>query len=267
MDELVKILPIQLSTTLLEIKKQLSDIKHEIISKKSIDEIVFETQKLKQVSIIYNIKDTEYFFSINFLKKRDLISWKFLPQNRTSTILYQSSHGDSNDSVVYNRLINDLNKWKGFVLEAYKIENPIDFFDIDNFIKFYSDEILAEYEPTPDELKYPLSTDKQLRAIELLNKQAEFIDQELREIEDNTSEQYNDLSHAKILTERIKENISRTTEAEVRRNWSISLAYIRKWCGEKFLQFLMLDKSTNYDLLRTLGSFMGGAIGIPKLES
>lgn len=259
-------LPIELTRLLNEFNKELSELKKEIVADASSQVIKYNNSKAEKIIFSYKKRNSNFFFEINFIVSKDIINWKFYPYNGTSTKPTAIGETNSNDSSVYTRLSNSLRSWLKIVTTVLQTENPLAFFEVDDFIRFYSNEILDEIPITEEENKFPLSSEKQKIAIDLINIQEKFLKKEIESIEDKTSEKYHDLQLSKKLIEKIKEELPRTTAAEVKRNWTISLGSIKKWCGEQFIKFLIADKQTNYDLSRTLGSFLGGVFGIPKIE-
>lgn len=116
------------------------------------------------------------------------------------------------------------------------------------------------------DFRTPLSSALQILAIDMVDKQLEFISNEISVLGGDDPEKKNDLMIAKNILDKMKSDIPRMTIAEIKKSWSISLGAIRKWCGEKFVTFLKIDKSNGYDVSRMIGSFIGGALGIPKIE-
>ncbi|MGE0020711.1 MAG: hypothetical protein AB7S72_13650 [Draconibacterium sp.] len=259
-------LPLELTRTLNEFNKELSELRKDIIADASSKIITYNNSKSEQITFSYKTKNSNLFFDINFIVSRDLIHWKFYPYNNTSTKPTTIGETNANDSKVYNQLLDSLKSWLKIVKTVLQLDNPLTFFEIDDFIKFYSNEILDEIPISDEENKFPLSSEGQKKAIDLINIQEKFLIIEIEEIEDKTSEKYHDLELSRKLIEKIKEELPRTTVADLKRNWAISLGSIKKWCSEKFIQYLIADKQTNYDLSRTLGSFIGGVLGIPKIE-
>lgn len=259
-------LPLELTRTLNEFNKELSELRKEIVGYASSKVITSNNSKSEQITFSYRNKNSNIFFDINFIVSRDIIHWKFYPYNNTSTKPTSIGETNANDSKVYIQLLDSLKSWLKIVKTVLQIDNPLTFFEIDDFIRFYSNEILEENPISEEESKFPLSSERQRKAIELINIQQKFLLNEIEGIEDKTSEKYHDLELSRKLIEKIKEELPRTTVADIKRNWAISLGSIKKWCSEKFIQYLIADKQTNYDLSRTLGSFIGGIFGIPKIE-
>lgn len=259
-------IPFELIRTLNEFNVEFSGSKKDFVIDANSRVLNLSNSKFEQIVISYKKKNSDFFFAIFFTVSRDLINWKYYPYNNTSSRPTSTKENDSNDASVYKRLLSALKSWLQLVTNLIEIENPLRFFEIDDFIRFYSDEILTDFPISDEEKKFPLSSKKQQKAIDLINIQEKFIEKEIEKIEDKTSEKYQDLDLSRKLLERIKEEIPRKTAAEIKRNWSISLGGIKKWCSEKFIQFLIVDKQSNFDLSRTVGSFMGGVFGIPKIE-
>jgi hypothetical protein len=266
MEDLEKKIPYELTVTLNKFNVELTKIKNEVTMEASSTNIKISNSNQTQITISYRIKNLNFYFIIYFITGSDLIHWKYYPYNKTSTKSTTVGQASTSDPSVFSRLLSTLISWKQLIENYKTIENPINFFLVDDFIKFYSDEILEEIPENETENKFPLSSAKQIKALKLIELQIQFLDREIINTEDQSSEKYNDLVNSKKLIEKIRENLPRLTASEVKKNWSISLAGIKKWCGEKFIQFLKLDKESGHDLSRTLGSFIGGIFGIPKLD-
>lgn len=265
MENIVKKIPIALTQILNKFNEQLTKIRNEINMEASLSNVGLNNQR--QINISYRLKNTDYYFNIFFTTTTDLIYWTYYPYARTSTNSTSVAQVNISNSGVLPNLMNSLINWKQHIEDFKCVDNPINYFLVDDFIKFYSDEIQEEIPEIENESIYPLSSAKQVKALNLIELQIEFINNEINDIGDQTSEKYYDLINSKKLIERIKEDLPRITVAELKRNWSISLAGIKKWCNEKFLQFLNMDKETEYDLSRSLGSFIGGILGVPKLDN
>ena len=258
-------IPVELTKILNEFNKELSKINVEIALDASSREISKQNNKYEQVTITYSVKESTFLFSIFFILDVDKIRWKFYPHNITSTRATNFSEKDSNSNGTFNQLKNSFTTWKNIIIQVRELQNPFDYFKVDKFLKFYSDEIITDLPITEDQNLLPMSSEKQKVAVKLLSQQKEFLQNELNEIVDKDSEKYADLNLAKSFVEKIEEELPRLTEEEVKRNWAISLAGIKKWCENKFLTFLSADKNTDYNLSRSLGSFIGGAFGFPNL--
>lgn len=267
MEDLEKIIPYELTVTLNKFNVELSNIKNEVAMEASSTSVRTNNSNQTQVTIAYRIKNVNFYFIIYFIIGTDLIHWKYYPYNKTSTQPTTVGQVSTIDTAVFSRLMSTLISWKQLIENFRTIENPIKFFLVDDFVKFYSDEILDEMPENETEIRFPLSSAKQIKALQLIDLQIKFLDSEIINIEDHTSEKYKDLVNSKKLIEKIREDLPRITAAEVKKNWSISLAIIKKWCFEKFVLFLKMDKKNNYDLSRTLGSFIGGLFGFPKLDT
>lgn len=263
MEDLEKKIPYSLTLTLNKFNELLTPFKKDVI----MEAAPSNSATQKQITISYRFRNTDFYFHIYFTLVSDLIYWQYYPYSNTSTKPTSVAQSSSNSSTIYKSLSDTLILWKKLCEDFRSIENPIKFFQIDDYIKFYADEILVELPENETDSKLPLSSLKQSMAIKLLNLQIQFLDTEINGIEDLKSEKYKDLFFAKKLLEKIKEDLPRTTTSDVKKNWIISLACIKKWCFDKFLAFLSADKNSHYDLSRTLGSFIGGIFNIPKLES
>lgn len=264
MKDLTKKIPIELTQTLNKFNNELEHLQSKIGLSAESKSVSAQNSNREQIVVSYQLKNSSYFFHINFVVELDLINWKYYPHNNTSTKTTTSSQINSNDNGAYKRLLNALQLWKNKVINVIEIEDPIDYFRVDKFIKFYSSEIIDEYPITEEQKQLPMPSERQKKALRLLGVQREFIQSELEDEKDINSDKYIDLNLAKELIEKIEEELPRLTEAEVKQNWSISLAGIKKWCENKFLTFLAADNNNDYSLSRSLGSFVGGALNLPN---
>lgn len=230
-----------------------------------IRSVRLQNSNREQVVITYSLKNSDFFFQIYFVVALDNINWKYYPTNNTSTKPTITSQTDSGSNGAFTRLFNTLTQWKNFISTVTELDNPIEYFKVDKFLKFYSSEIIDEFPITDEPKQLPMPSERQKKAIKLLEVQKEFIQLELEDEKDAGSDKYVDLNMAKELIEKIEEELPRLTEAEVKQNWSISLAGIKKWCENKFFIFLAEDKKLDYSFSRSFGSFVGGAFGLPNL--
>lgn len=267
MKELVNRIPIELTQLLNTYSKDLSDKRKYIGMIASEFRVQYKNSEYDGIRIRYNKKGTSFFFEIEYLLKVDLISWKFYPESKNSTKEKIYDRTIFEPVLKNNSLLSHLRLWKNNISEIDSLENPLDYFSVDNFIKYCAGEFIEEFDIHEQDEMLPLSHSNQKKVIYLINKQTEFLEIEISEISDSSSEKYNDLLISKKILVEIQENISRMTIAEIKRNWAFSLGAIRKWCESQYIKVLMADKSSNYELSRSLGSFIGGIFGIPKLES
>lgn len=219
------------------------------------------------IRIRYNHKFTTFYFELEYLLFADLISWKYFPRAANSTRVAKNERTSLESVLRNNKLLTHLRKWKNNLVEIESLENPLGFFITDDFIKFYAGEFIEEIVVHEQDEKLPLSYSNREKVIYFITKQIEFLKTEISEIKDLSSEKYNDLIVSQKILNEIQENISRMTVADIKRNWSISLGAIRKWCENQFINFLDADRNSKYDISRSLGSFVGGLFGIPKLDS
>lgn len=256
--------PIELNKVLNEFNEKISTIRNEFTAEaNSLLQRDFDPESEKTV-FRYEKKNTDFYFQITYYKSSNLISWEYYPGLKTSVNSTKFNSLKSR-AEIYSKMRSSLIRWEQNIRESSSIGNPLAFFEHDNFIEFYSTEILEEIPITEEEKRFPLSSPKRAQAIALISIQTKFLEKELEQIEDKTSEEYRDLELSKNLLVKIKEELPRTTAAEVKRNWSLSLAFITKWCGDKFRKFLIADKQNGFDFSRSLGSFIGGVFGIPKI--
>jgi len=266
MKDLVNKIPIELTQLLNSFNQDLSDKKKIIKMTASEFRVRYNNSEYDGIKILYKLIDTSFFIELDYLLKGDVISWRFYPQAKNSTKEKKIDWRSLETVLKGNILLNQLRTWKNIIAEIESLENPLEFFAIDDFIKFYAGEFIDEIVINEQDEKLPLSSSNKEKVINLIAKQSEFLEIEISEIEDSSSEKYNDLLISQKILGEIQENISRKTVAEIKRNWSISLGAIRKWCEDKYLKFLAADKSSNYELSRSLGSFIGGLFGFPRLD-
>jgi hypothetical protein len=265
MIEITKKLPITLIEILNNFNEELSNFRRDVEMKSDIGEIRLNSTKYERVNIRYLLKNTSFYFEINFVLEGDFIDWNFYPHRQDSTKKYSRARIGVTSNV-YSELKNALTNWKKIITNISQLKNPLEYFDSDNFIEFYSGEILEQIPTTEEEEKYPLSSAKRKLAIELIDKQTKFIKKELSAVKDVNSDKYYDLLLAEKNLNELKEDLPRMTVAEVKRKWSISLGVIIKWCSGKFIKFTKMDGVSGHDISRTIGSFIGGVFGIPKID-
>ena len=265
MNEIAKKLPITLIEILNAFNEDLSDLRRNIELSTNSSETKVKNIKYEKISIKYSLKKTNFYFEIHFLVVGDYIDWNFYPHKEDSTRKYARTRTELTTNI-YTELGSALHKWKEMVTNIYELKNPFEYFDTDNFIEFYSGEILEQIPTTEEEENYPLSSAKRKLAIELIDKQTKFIKKELSAVTDVNSDKYYDLLLAEKNLNELKEDLPRMTVAEVKRKWSISLGVIMKWCSNKFIKFTKMDGISGNDVSRTIGSFIGGVFGIPKID-
>jgi hypothetical protein len=262
MNELYKKIPIKLTQILNAFNIELKSYK------KSID-LVFSSEtaqydkQYEKIIIEYKIKNTEFYFKVNFITEKDYINWDFYPNLETSTKKKEKGTTTTTENT-YKELTENLTHWNSKLKDIYSLENPMIFFT-DKFIENYAFEILEEVETVNHEYEIPLPSKKQKMALLLLEKHKEFIEIEMENSKEN-SEKIKDLEVAKKNITEIEGNITRMTISEVKQKWSIAFGVIMKWSAEKFVKFVKIDKATGQDISRMLGGFIGGVFGIPKIE-
>jgi hypothetical protein len=265
MKDLANRIPIELTQLLNNFNKELSEKRKSVEMAASEFRVRHNSADYDGIRLRYSLKGTLFFFEIEYLLKGDLINWKFYPESKNSTKEKKYDRTVISSVLKSNSLLGHLRLWKNNISEIEQLENPLDYFSVDSFIKFYAGEFIEEFDIGEQDEMLPLPQSKRDMVISLINIQAEFLGSEISEIDDKSSEKYNDLVVSKNILVEIQENISRMTVAEIKRNWAISLGAIRKWCENKYVEFLMADKNTKYELSRSLGSFIGGLFGIPRL--
>ncbi|CAM3620059.1 hypothetical protein FLGE108171_06455 [Flavobacterium gelidilacus] len=265
MIDITKKLPISLITLLNNFNAKLIPFRKKTELIATTSRVNFNNSNYENIKTKYIIKDTNFFFEINFIIDVDLIYWQYYPETK------DSSKKTSQRKILFDKksssqLETELTKWEENISLIDKIENPLNFFSKDKIIEFYSKEIQQKISFNEFEDELPLASEKQELAIILIEKQEEFLEVELIEIEDITSQKYKDLSKAKDNLKELKENISQMTISEVKHKWSLSFGTIIKWSKNKFIIFMKIDKATGNDISRLIGSFLGGVFGIQKIE-
>lgn len=265
MIDITKKLPISLITLLNNFNEKLIPFRKQTelsatSSKTTHNSISYENIKTK-----YNIKNSDFFFEINFVIEGDYIDWKYYPETEDSS-KKTTQRRTSFSKKTLDLLESELMKWKKNISLITKLENPLEFFSKDKIIEFYSNEVQQKMTFNEFEEELPLSSEKQELAIILIEKQEKFLNIELKNIEDKTSDKYQDLNKAKENLKELKENIPQMTVSEVKRQWSLSFGTIIKWAKNKFVVFMNIDKASGNDISRLIGSFVGGIFGIPKVE-
>ncbi|PKG50333.1 hypothetical protein [Olleya sp. 1-3] len=265
MIDITKKLPISLITLLNNFNEKLIPFRKKTELNATSSKVSFNSINYESIKTKYTIKDSNFFFEINFVIDGDYIGWNYYPETKDSSkkttqkrILF--------DKKSSSQLATDLTKWEENIILTDKLDNPLDFFIKDRIIEFYSNEIQQKMTFNEFEDELPLASEKQELAIILIEKQEKFLEIELKEIEDKTSEKYQDLNKAKENLEELKENMSRMTVSEVKYKWSLSFGTIIKWSKKKFTSFMNIDKASGNDISRLIGSFLGGVFGVPKIE-
>lgn len=262
MNELYKKIPIRLTQILNEFNIELKNYRKSIDLIFSSSTVQFD-KEYEKISIKYTIKNTEFYFKIDFVTEKDYINWDFYPNLKTSTKKKEKGTVVTNESI-YQELIKNLTHWNSKLTDIYSLENPMNFFS-DKFIEVYAYEVLEEIETVNHENEIPLPSKKQEKALLLLDKHKKFIEIEIKSSNGN-SEKIKDLEIAKKNITEIEENITRMTISEVKYKWAIAFGVIIKWSAEKFLKFVKLDRASGQDISRMLGSFIGGIFGVPKID-
>tara|TARA_B100001778_G_C18537243_1_gene606499 strand:+ start:144 stop:989 length:846 start_codon:yes stop_codon:yes gene_type:complete len=265
MNELTKKLPVTLIGILNSFNKELSNFRREISIISNLSKVRLNSNDFEKITIRYVLNKSSFYFEINVLLIGDYIDWKFYPNEQESTKPSSRSRSAISKEV-YTDLESKLIGWKDVITKVTELKDPLEFFNSDNFIEFYSQEILEFFPTTDEDEKYPLSSKKQKLATELIDKQSKFILKELSQIQNKESDKYYDLSRANRNLLELKEDIKVMTVEEVKRKWSLSLGAIVKWCRDKFIKYLKLDSANGHDVSRAFGSFIGGVFGIPKFD-
>tara|TARA_B110000879_G_scaffold6_1_gene6 strand:+ start:447 stop:1244 length:798 start_codon:yes stop_codon:yes gene_type:complete len=265
MIDITKKLPISLITLMNSFNDKLIPLRKQMELISTSNKVRLNSSDYENIKTKYIVKNSEFFFEINFLINGDYIDWNYYPNVKDSS--KKSNQGRiAFDQKIYDRLKSDLEKWEKNILVVNELSNPVEFFTKDKIIEFYSKEIIEKIPFNEYEEEFPLHSDKQDLAIILIDKQIKFIETELKGIKDKSSEKHQDLTNAKTNLSELKENMSQMTISEVKKKWSLSFGTIIKWLKAKFIQFLNIDKASGNDISRLIGGFIGGVFGVPKVE-
>lgn len=264
MHKLMNKLPTALIELLNSFNNEIANLNDKVILKTEIGKRTLVKVVYEQILISYEIKSTDDYFMIEFIPKKDIIGWKYFPKNKMSSngASVNLTAGSPN---LYASLLSALNQWNVHVAQRINLENPLIYFDSDRFIRFYSAEILNEIKIKDSDKNYPVPFHQQEGIIEQLKVQTELLDSQIKISEDNP-EKLNDLKVSKEIAEKMIEELPRMTIEEVKVNWSLSLGGVLKWCGDKLLNVINLDSKNGNNISRSLGSFIGGLLGVPKIE-
>jgi hypothetical protein len=265
MDELIKLIPMELTKLLSTFNKELDEFQKVIEMSAIRAKINYNRTFYDGVRIRYKQKNTNLYFEIEYIFKSEYISWKYYPYQKHTTKEKNRPKKIIEEKNTFEELISSLRHWKNNLIAINELENPLEYFKADNLIKFYAGEVLDIIQITELDKKVPLSSKMQPLILKIIEKQKKFIAEEISNLKDEETEKKNDLIVANGFLDNMKENISRMTVAEVKNSWAITFGAIRKWCGEKFLDFVEFDKKNDNDISRMIGSFMGGFFGMPKL--
>ena len=265
MNDLEKKIPIDLTNLLNSINQDLS-YKRELISLACFEVKISKSNIAHNgVKILYQVKDTDFLFEINYIFDSNQINCSYYPGS-TNSISKQSVEWTSLAEAVSKGIIsNHIKLWKSLLDQIFNLKNPLDFFKIDNFIEFYAGEFIQDFPISKEDEIKPFTALQQQKLLEFIDLQSKFIDLELSNPASVSSEKKQDLTNAQKIIFDIQENITRMTAAQVKRNMAFSLAAIRKWCEHQLINFLVTDKAYENQISRSLGSFVGGLLGIPPI--
>ena len=264
MKSISKFLPIELIKLLNDFNKSLDDYRNQIELTSQQQNSSIGGKSAKLITIRYNVKETTYYFEIRFTYKLDGIVWDFYPNDKISSNNKSTTSQTLNSHVLKN-LKTNLETWRKNLSELFEIEDPLDFFK-DNFIKSYSAEIIDFVDDDKSKENYPLTIEKQLKVIELIEEQKGFIKTEMELLTDKKSEKYIDLDNSIIELNEIKENLPRLTIKELKMRWAPTFAILIKWCGKQLAAFAKFDAENDGNISRTIGNLFGGIFNIPKME-
>lgn len=264
MIDITKKLPISLIVILNDFNKKLVPFRKQTELNAISSKINLNNGHHEKIRIRYTIKNS-LFFEINFIIDVDYIDWNYYPETKDSSKKTVQKRIAFNDKTA-ELLLSELIKWEGNISLINNLKNPFEFFNKDKIIEFYSNEVHQKMTFNEHEDELPLASEKQEMAIVLIEKQEKFLEIELKNIDDNTSEKYKDLKYAKDNLNELKENMSQMTVSEVKKKWSLSFGTIIKWSKRNFITYMHIDKASGNDISRLIGNFVGGVFGIPKIE-
>lgn len=264
MKSLTKDLPISLIKTLNNFNNSLRAYRDllEIIATDS--EISLNGQSDIEITIEYSLKNSTSYFSISFVPRFDYLSYNFYPNDVTSSKT-KTTQRHAFDQKMLAELEKNLKVWQANLVELINLKDPLDFFN-DTFIESYSAEIIDFVGENPEKDHFPLTIEKQLKVIDLINEQTKFVQAQIEEIEDIKSEKFIDLNLSLSELEYIKENLPRMTSKDLKERWSSTFAVLIKWCGNQLATWAKIDAQNDGNISRSIGSLIGGIFGIPRLE-
>lgn len=265
MENFNKIAPIFLIKTLNSFNEKLESKRQEVELSHSEMNVKLEGNNYNKLIITYRIKHTGFVFNVGYVIKKDFMSWSFYPHSELSSSSTARSLVTASENI-YRALNIAFDQWLSIILKTEILPNPLEHFKVDRFIKSYASEVLSHLSISPEEETAPVSIQNQHRLKVFFDKQLKFIELELKEEENENSEKSEDFKVAKTLLLEMKEEIPRMTAAEVKQKFTLSIAIIMKWCLDKFLLFIKLDSKQANDISRAIGSFVGGLLGIPKID-
>jgi hypothetical protein len=226
--------------------------------------VTFNSAKYVEVTIKYSMKDTTSFFELSFVPIKDYLNYNYYPNEISSSKIFKIDKHVL-DEKMHTELEKHLTKWKNNLTELVNLKDPLDFFN-DTFVESYSAEIIDFVGDDVEKDYYPISFEKQLKVIALIIEQQDFVNSQIKEVTDETSEKFQDLNNTLIELEYIKENLPRMTSKELKERWSSTFAVLIKWCAKQLAVFAKIDAQNDGNISRVIGNLIGGIFNLPRME-
>ncbi|QZK89860.1 hypothetical protein K5V07_04910 [Flavobacterium sp. CHNK8] len=264
MKSITKYLPISLIKSLNSFNRLLADYRDVLEIDSTESKVTLNGAHTKEITIRYSLKESTSFFTIVFNPVVDYLSYNYYPNDIASSKTKKTAR-HAYDQKMLEELERNMEVWKNNLVELVNLKDPLDFFK-DTFIESYSAEIIDFVGGNSEMDYFPLSMAKQLKVIELIKEQQTFVEKQLNEIEDTSSEKFQDLNTSLIELEYIKENLPRMTNKDLKERWSSTFAVLIKWCGKQLAAWAKVDAENDGNISRSIGSLIGGIFGVPKIE-
>jgi hypothetical protein len=191
MIDITKKLPISLITLMNIFNEKLIPLRKQTELNANSSKVSLNSNNYENIRTRYTIKNSEFFFEINFIIDGDYIDWNYYPNAKDSSKKANQNRLAFNQKVC-DQLKVDLEKWERNIIIVNELSNPLEFFSKDKIIEFYSKEVREKMPFNEYEEEFPLSSDKQDLAIILIDKHVKFLEIELKATKDKTSEKYQD---------------------------------------------------------------------------
>ncbi len=85
MEDLVKKIPIQLTQLLNNFNTELSEFRNEIEMDSQDTRVRYSNTNYDGVKVRYQLKNSSFYFELEYLLKGDIVNWKFYPHAKHST--------------------------------------------------------------------------------------------------------------------------------------------------------------------------------------
>lgn len=265
MKSISKHLPISLIKSLNQFNSKLVAHREEIEITSSEKKVGIRTNTTEnQITIKYSVKETNSYFEILFIPNLDYLNYNYYPNEIISSKTKRTKQVVFDENALKELNIN-LEKWKNNIVELFNLKDPLDFFK-DTFIESYSAEIIDYVGNNSEKEYYPLTIEKQIKVIELINEQKAFVETQIEETIDKDSDKYKELTSTLVNLEYIKENLPRLTVNELKERWSSTFAVLIKWCGNQLATFARIDAQNDGNISRSIGNLIGGIFNLPRVE-